>query len=299
MVLEALSTGAGVADELAALAERVRPSVVEVRSRGGSGAGTIWTADGLIVTNDHVAPDDEATVVLADGRRIKATATRRDRARDLVALQVAASDLPAAAIGDAGQARVGHIVLAVGNPYGQPRVVTAGIISGPRDGGHGRLRWRDGIQAGIELRPGNSGGPLVNVTGEVIAVNSMVIGPRLALSIPSTAVAAMLGAAGPLRLGLRVQQAALPVRTAALTGQQSGLLVSAVDDDGAADRAGLLPGDLLVAVTSAPFGGAPVLLLEPGDLAQALRRAGPGTPLTIRVSRGGTLLDVSVPAGAG
>ena len=96
-----------------------------------------------------------------------------------------------------------------------------------------------------------------------------------------------------------VQPGTTPMKSMPKPVAASGLLVSAVDDDGAADRAGLIPGDLLVAVTAAPAGGPPVLLLEPGDLAQALRRAGPDTRLTMRVSRGGTLLDVSVPVGAG
>ncbi|MCC6629532.1 MAG: trypsin-like peptidase domain-containing protein [Chloroflexi bacterium] len=290
MTLDTVTASAGIAAELGALADRVRPSVVEIQSRHGHGTGIIWTTDGLIVTNDHVAPQDSVAVTLADGRRLSASAVQRDRLHDLVALRVPATDLPAATIGDSSVARIGQLVVAVGNPLGMPRVVTAGIISGPRAGSHGRLRWQDGIQAGIELRPGNSGGPLVNVAGEVIAVNALVIGPRLALSIPSATVAAMLATGTRPRLGLRVQAATMPAALARATGQAHGLLTIGVDDDSPADRAGLLPGDLLLSIASHDAGPTTVPLLEPGDLALALRRATPDTPLTLNLSRAGSVI---------
>jgi serine protease Do len=304
MVIEALAAaGAGVAAELAALAERVRPSVVEVASDRGGGSGIIWTRDGLIVTNHHVVPGEAARVILADGRRFAARVDRRDPDHDLAVLRVPASDLPAAAIGDSTRVRVGQLVVAVGNPFGVPRAVTVGIISGPKDGSHGRLQWRNGIQAEIELRPGNSGGPLLNVAGEVIAVNAMVIGPRLALSIPSQTVEALLGEGRRRQLGLRVQATPLPAGAAGLgLTQATGLLVAGVGAGTPADAAGLLPGDILVALDYAPA-AVPgerrgVSLIEPGDLALAVARACPGTVIRLRLLRAGRLVEQPVtPAG--
>jgi serine protease Do len=304
MVIEALAAaGAGVAAELAALAERVRPSVVEVASDRGGGSGIVWTRDGLIVTNHHVVPGEAARVVLADGRRFAARVDRRDRDHDLAVLRVPAGDLPAAAIGDSTRVRVGQLVVAVGNPFGVPRAVTVGIISGPKDGSHGRLQWRNGIQAEIELRPGNSGGPLLNAAGEVIAVNAMVIGPRLALSIPSQTVEALLGEGRRRQLGLRVQATPLPAGAAGLgLVQATGLLVAGVGAGTPADAAGLLPGDILVALDYAPAAEPGerrgVLLIEPGDLALAVARARPGTVIRLRLLRAGRLVEQSVtPAG--
>ena len=302
MVLEALTaTSADIASELNALAERVRPSVVEIKSDRGSGSGVIWSSDGLIVTNHHVVPGDAAGVTLADGRSFPATVERRDPVHDLAVLRVPATDLPAATVGNSAAVRVGELVVAVGNPHGVPRVVTVGIISGPKDGGHGRLQWRNGIQSEIELRPGNSGGPLLNAAGEVIAINSMVIGPRLALSVPSQTVEALLAEGGQRpRLGVSVQATALPAIAAGQgVAQTAGLMVGGVTPDGPADRAGLLPGDILVALEYVPAGAADerrhrVTLIEPGDLALALSRARAGEPVVLRLLRAGRLIEQSI-----
>jgi serine protease Do len=270
--------------------------VVEVRSQRGGGAGVVWPGDGLIVTNHHVVPGDRAEIVLADGRRFAGTVERRDPGSDLAVLRVPASDLPAATIGDSTVARVGQLVIAIGNPFGVPRAVTVGIISGPSAGRHGQLEWRDGIQAEIELRPGNSGGPLLNAAGEVIAINSMVIGPRLALSIPSQTALTLIDRQGARPyLGLTVQATPLPRGL----GQATGLLVGAVRDGGPAEQAGLLPGDILLAMefqtgATAADSTRAVTLLEPGDLAWALARARTGTPVTLRLLRAGRPLQQTV-----
>jgi serine protease Do len=161
----------------AGLAARLGLVTVEVRvlGRGGAvGAGVVWHPDGLILTNAHVAAGD-VTVVLADGEARRARLVARDVRRDLAALVVDATDLPAARIGDSGALRVGELVLAVGNPLGLVRALSAGLVHavGPR-----------AIHADLRLAPGNSGGPLADAQGHVVGLNAMIVG-GLAVAVPS------------------------------------------------------------------------------------------------------------------
>jgi serine protease Do len=164
----------------AGLAARLARVTVEVRGRGrGAGAaavgsGVVWHPDGLILTNAHVAHQD-VTVVLADGGARRARLVARDVRRDLAALVVDATGLPAALIGDSGALRVGELVLAVGNPMGLVRALSAGLVHavGPR-----------AIHADLRLAPGNSGGPLADAQGYVVGLNAMIVG-GLAVAVPS------------------------------------------------------------------------------------------------------------------
>src|SRR5260370_437997 len=121
--------GALLAREAAALVEELRQSVVLVQSRHGHGSGLIWDSAGLIVTNHHVVGGDHARVELSDGRRLSAAVVGRDLHNDLAALRVGASDLPAAAIGDATALRVGELIIAVGHPFGVRNAAALGIDS--------------------------------------------------------------------------------------------------------------------------------------------------------------------------
>lgn len=173
----ALEPLAAAATGLAARLGRVTAEV-RVRGRGGAGgavgAGVVWHPDGLILTNAHVAAGD-VTVVLADGGARRARLVARDVRRDLAALVVDATDLPAARIGDSGALRVGELVLAVGNPLGVVRALSAGLVHavGPR-----------AIHADLRLAPGNSGGPLADAQGHVVGLNAMIVG-GLAVAVPS------------------------------------------------------------------------------------------------------------------
>jgi serine protease Do len=149
---------------------------VEIRDggRGPVGAGVVWHPEGLILTNAHVARRD-VSVVLADGRLRAARLVVRDAGRDLAALVVDASGLPAAEIGDSRALRVGEVVLAVGNPFGLPRALSAGLVHAVDH----RV-----IQADLRLAPGNSGGPLADARGAVVGLNAMIVG-GLAIAVPS------------------------------------------------------------------------------------------------------------------
>src|SRR5438552_810053 len=177
---------AGLADETAALVQRLRSTVVVVRDGGsGAGSGVIWPSDGaesLIVTNFHVAPGQRAEVVLDGGKALTGIVRETDPERDLAVLSVPATGLPSAQIGDSDKLRPGELVFAVGNPLGLPGAVSAGIISaapGSGDGGSGMVR------ADVSLAPGNSGGMLATADGSVVGINSMMRMPGLALAVPS------------------------------------------------------------------------------------------------------------------
>jgi len=184
MILQMNGDSAARFDEaLSAVGEKLRRSTVQVfDGRRGAGSGVIWRADGWILTNAHVVSGNSARIRFADGRTLEADIIARAAERDLAALYVAASDLPAAEIGASTAVRVGEIVLAAGSPFGVSGAVSAGVLHAvgavPRIG---KQRW---LQADLELAPGNSGGPLADASGRVIGINSM-IAMGLGLAIPS------------------------------------------------------------------------------------------------------------------
>jgi len=181
-------------NDLAALARDVRASTVAVHdTRGrGSGSGVIWDARGIIITNAHVVRGREAAVELADGRRFRAALVGRDENMDLAALRTegVGDALPAADVRDSASLAPGEFVVAVGNPHGVPGAVASGLVH------RCNARW---VISDVRLAPGNSGGPLVDASGRIVGINSM-IARGLALSVPSDAVVAFLRA---LRTGSR------------------------------------------------------------------------------------------------
>lgn len=277
---------AGLTDAFVAMAEQLRRSTVQVRGRGpGGGSGVIWQPDGVIITNAHVVRGPQAFVELADGRTFAATVTARDERRDLAALKVDATDLPAGIIGDSDALRVGALVLAVGNPLGLTGALTTGVVhaaataDSPR--GYG---W---VQADVRLAPGNSGGPLADATGRVIGINSMIAG-GLALAIPSNAVARFLrGTAARPALGVAMRPVRLP-----LGGRIAfGLLIVDVAAGSPAEMAGLFTGDVLIGM-----GGA--LFTRADNLMQALVALVPGQTLRLEIVRGGRRIAIDARIGA-
>ena len=173
---------AGLSDVI----EQVHRSLVQIRNgRRGSGAGTIWHAEGLIVTNAHVAGRGPLKVELPDGRTLPARILAQDRDSDLAAIRVDASDLPSVQLGDSRRLRPGEWVVAVGHPWGVAGAATAGIVIGvgpewpelPQNG-------RDWVVVSLHMRPGHSGGPLVDVRGRLVGINTMINGPDIGVAIP-------------------------------------------------------------------------------------------------------------------
>jgi S1-C subfamily serine protease len=256
--------------------ERVSPSVVrlDVRHgdgrRGGSGSGVIVSPDGLILTNSHVVQGAKrAEVSTLDGRNLSGRVLGDDPDTDLALVRVDENaTLPAASIGDSKQLRPGEIAIAIGNPLGFEASVTAGIVSAL-----GRsLRAKSGrviddvIQTDAALNPGNSGGPLVSSRGEVIGINTAMIAGAQGICFAVAANTARFvlgeivrhGRVRRARLGIGGGTIVLPRRIALRLGldQPTGAVVTSVDKDGPADEAGLLTGDIVLAVDGVPVSGA-------------------------------------------
>ena len=198
-----------IADALAEVNQRVQRSLVVVQNGGmGAGAGVIWRQGGYIVTNHHViashrdfhfpgagrrggrrAAANTYTVTLPDGRELPARVVAREPELDLALLQVEAQGLAPALVADSRGLQVGQVVLAVGHPWGERGVVTAGIISGLGSAEtRGPRRTVPIVRSDVVLAPGNSGGPLVNAAGGVVGINTMIVGGDLGVAIPSHVV---------------------------------------------------------------------------------------------------------------
>jgi serine protease Do len=179
------------------LLERVRPAIVRVRGDGPAGAaGVAWGAE-AVVTNHHVVAGARRAlrVIGVDGRVHAARVREASRPLDLALLDVPGAGLLPAPIGRAARLRVGELVFAVGHPWGDLWIVTAGVVSalGPLPGS-GPEAARSYIRSDVRLAPGNSGGPLLDARGEVVGVNAMVIGGDLSVAIPIDVVSCWLGA---------------------------------------------------------------------------------------------------------
>ncbi len=273
-----IDTRARFAADFSMVAEALRRSTVQIKGRRyGTGSGVIWHSDGLIITNSHVVRGAHAQVRLSDGRSFDATVTKRDEPRDLAALRIPANDLPAITAGDSDSLRVGELALAVGNPFGHAGALTTGIIHTISQ------RW---VQADLRLAPGNSGGPLANAGGAVIGVNSMIAG-GLALAVPSKAVERFLTRVNEDRPRLGITMQPIPVTLDG--GRALGLLLIDVRGGGAAEKGGLMIGDLL-------YGSGGRLFHAPDDLTTALDKAGDGsTALELDLIRGGKRVTCTVP----
>jgi S1-C subfamily serine protease len=289
--------------------ERVAPAVAHVRvvrARGrrgeqqGSGSGFLIAPDGYLVTNSHVASAATALeVTLPDGRTAGATIVGDDPDSDLAVLKVAAGDLAWCRFGDSSAVRVGQIAIAIGSPYGFQHTVTAGIVSAL-----GRsMRAQSGrlldniLQTDAALNPGNSGGPLIDSNGTVIGVNTAVIRAAQGLCFAigaSTAerVSVALIREGRVRrawLGLGGQTLALPrrlVRHFALA-RESGVRVESVEQGSPAALAGIVTGDVVVAIDATP-------IADIDDLLRVLGAEAIGRELEVVVLRRDHLLPLAV-----
>jgi serine protease Do len=241
-------------DAFGEVTERLRRVTVQVfAGRGSRGSGVLWSGDGRVVTNAHVVEGSHVRVELWNGRRIEARVRKTDRRRDLAELHVDADGLASAVEGDSDALRPGELVIAVGSPYGFIGAVSTGVIHSVGElGGFAGRPW---VVSDVRLAPGNSGGPLANAWGQVVGLNTM-IAEGLALAIPSSLVGRFLArtANGQAHLGVTVR----PVSLAKGAGQV-GFLVLEIVPQSPAEKASLLPGDLLVGAGGRAFRSADAL----------------------------------------
>jgi S1-C subfamily serine protease len=194
-----------LAADLAAVSEVALRSLVRIRNgREGVGAGAIWHANGLIVTNYHVVEGyrrhthqpGALFVVLPDGRQLPATVLASNATTDLAALCIQATDLPPITLGDSQQLQAGQLVLALGFPWGVAGGATTGVLIGSAARlPEGRGDQREWLAASLHLRPGHSGGPMVDTQGRLIGINTMMNGPDVGVAVPVHVAKAFLRSA--------------------------------------------------------------------------------------------------------
>jgi len=290
-------------------ASRVSPAVVHIRlktgrRRGeGGGSGFVIAPDGFILTNSHVVHEAKAVeATLADARTFDAALVGEDPETDLAVLRINAGQLPFLPFANSKALRIGQIAIAIGSPYGFQQTVTAGVVSAlgrSMRAESGRL-MDDIIQTDAALNPGNSGGPLVNSSGQVIGVNTAVILPAQGLCFAIASNTAQLVAGWLIRdgkirrsyLGLAGQNITIHprlVRHHKLTHDQ-GILVVGVEPSSPAQRAGLTEGDNIVA-----FKGAPISSID--DLHRVLVGNEIGVESILTVLRGVERMELPVTPG--
>jgi serine protease Do len=180
--------------ETNALVRQTRASLVRITDdRGGAGAGTIWSTEGLIITNAHVVRQSAPKVVLPDGRSLAARVVAHDARRDLALLAVKARGLPAVQLGETRDLRPGELVFAIGHPWGVSQAVTSGAIIGlGADMPEMAATRREWLMVSLVLRPGNSGGPLVSTAGRLLGVNTIMTAPAVGGAVPVHVIADFL-----------------------------------------------------------------------------------------------------------
>ncbi|MGZ8288335.1 MAG: DegQ family serine endoprotease [Telluria sp.] len=228
----------------------------------GVGSGFIISPEGFVLTNAHVVDGaDEVLVTLTDRREFKARVLGTDKRSDVALLKVEASSLPSLVIGDSGKIRVGEWVIAIGSPFNLDNSVTAGIISAKaRDTGD----YLPLIQSDVAVNPGNSGGPLINMRGEVIGINSQIAtlsggynGISFAVPIDEVMrVADQLKKTGKVtrgRLGVQIGEVSKEVAESLGLGKARGVEVSLVEQGGPAEKAGIKVGDIILKYNGQPI----------------------------------------------
>jgi serine protease Do len=271
------------------------------RARRGTGSGVIITADGYILTNNHVAGDaDEIKIKLADGRELKARRIGADPETDLALIKVDAQNLPFATLGDSSKLEQGEWVIALGSPFGLEQTMTAGIVSATsRDLNSGP--YDSYIQTDASINPGNSGGPLVNMSGEVVGINTMIYSRSggsegIGFAVPSNLAKKVYqqllknGRVSRGYLGVHLQ--ALTPTVAKSLGHEGveGVLVGDLTEGSPAARAGLKSGDVIV-----EFDGQSVK--SPKQLTEVVGDAAVGKAVTVKYIRDGRVQTATVTLG--
>lgn len=270
----------------------------------GLGSGVIVSPDGVIITNNHVVKNaDNIKVRLMDGTEYDATVKGTDRRTDLAVIKIKAKNLPAIKIGNSDKARVGEWVLAIGSPLSPElaHTVTAGIISAKGRSGVGLSQYEDYIQTDAAINPGNSGGALVDLDGKLIGINSAIatrtggfmgIGFAIPSNLAHKVMTDILEKGHVVRgwLGVTIQNVDQKLAKALGMKKPIGVVISGVQDDSPAKKAGLKVEDVII-----KFNGKPVQ--NTIELSTWVAAAGPGTIVDLTVLRDGKEKDIQVKLG--
>jgi len=264
----------------------------------GEGSGVIVSADGYIVTNNHVVDGaTELTVSMADKREMKARVIGTDAKTDIALIKVDAKDLPHVVLGDSSKVEVGDIALAMGNPFGLGQTVTMGIISATGRGGLGIEDYEDFIQTDASINPGNSGGALVNTRGELIGINTAILSRSggnqgVGFAVPVDLVRHVMtqlkenGTVTRARLGVYFQELTPKLASALGVKASNGAVVTEIVPDGPASKSGLQKDDVIVALNGKSIDGR--------SLRNAVGSMSPGSSIDLKVLRGTSERNYSI-----
>ena len=240
------------------------------KQRSG-GSGVIVDKEGYILTNNHVVEGaDKVKVRLNDGREFTATVKGQDSRTDLAVLHIKAKDLPVAALGDSDKLEVGEWAIAIGSPFGLEHTVTVGVISAKGRSGLGTGTYEDFIQTDASINPGNSGGPLINIDGEVVGINAMIIQPGtgIGFAIPINTAKQILndlikqGKVVRPWLGISVQDITPEIAEQFQVKEKEGVIVAQIHQGTGAEKAGLASGDIIKSVDDKTIKNANELIKE-------------------------------------
>lgn len=284
------------------IVENLSPSVVTIFTDGGLGSGVVYSEDGLILTNEHVIRGQtELEVAFADGQRVSGTVKATDAVTDLALVQADRTGLPKP-VYQTSLPKVGEGAVVLGSPLGFENTATAGIISGLHrsipGSAQNSLSLVDLIQTDAPISPGNSGGALINMRGEVVGISEAYIPPSsgavaLGFAIPAATAVEVAeelladGSAEHAYVGLTPGELTRQIAEQLGIDASTGVVVLSVDDNGPAGTAGIRPGDVLESMEG-------VDLTAPEKLLAELRNRNPGDTVGFKVKRGGQSVDIKV-----
>lgn len=279
------------------------PDQIPEREAMSAGSGVIVDArKGYVLTNHHVVDNaQEITVKLKDGRQFKAKLIGSDPGTDIGLVQIDPERLTAISLGDSEDLKVGDFVIAIGNPFGLGQTVTSGIISAIGRSGLSREKFENFIQTDAPINPGNSGGALINTKGELVGINTAIIAPGggnvgIGFAVPTDMAKAVMeqvirhGEVRRGRIGVSIQDITPDIAHALDLPTTRGALVSQVEQDSPAEKAGVKPGDAIIELNDQT-------IRNGNDLRTRVGLRERGTKLTLGVIRKGEKLQVSVIVG--
>jgi len=264
----------------------------------GEGSGVIVSADGYVVTNNHVVDGaTELAVTMSDGRELKARVIGTDAKTDIALIKIDAKDLPHVTLGNSSTVEVGDIALAMGNPFGLGQTVTMGIVSATGRGGLGIEEYEDFIQTDASINPGNSGGALVNTKGELIGINTAILSRSggnqgVGFAVPVDMVRQVMtqlrekGTVTRARLGVYFQELTPKLASALNVKAAKGVVVTEIVPNGPAEKSGLRKDDVILSMNGKELDGRSLRL--------AVGSMTPGTTINLKVLRDGSEQNRSI-----